>query len=536
MPDINDIQTIRGLAQQVADIATLPVQKEKRKLWRRLNRLESERPMVMIDQLEEQGLLCKPQSLIHCTGAWTDELPEKGYDPEKPRTKDIWMFGLAQVFAMVSPDMFQEFVCVYLYHGCSNSQPIYGQKMERKSLTPRGQHQELIAADQRSNGWERPGENNTEMDSPWIEGAWMTRHNGRYYLQYSSPGTPLNVYSDAVYTADSPLGPFVCQAHNPVSFKPGGFMTGAGHGSTFQDVHGNWWHIATMRVSLRHKFERRLGLWPAGFDRDGVLFCNTRFGDWPMRMPNGAWDSWNDPFTGWMLLSYAKPVVASSERPEHPAGYTVDEDVRTFWAAATDDQYPWVVVDLGCEAEVRALQINFAELDCQPLEEQTKPGCHRYLVEGSNDGVNWRTVADRRDNQEDVPHDYLQLPEPCTCRHIRLSIKGMSADGAPAVSGLRAFGREPGDPPAAPAGLSVKRDQSGPCTAKLQWQNLPEAVGYNVRWGTAPDKLYSDWLVYDRNELTMHCLHADRDYWFTVEAFNESGVSGTKAPAVAKAL
>jgi hypothetical protein len=38
---------------------------------------------TMIDQLEEQGLLCGPQSLIHCTGAWTDELPAEGYDPER---------------------------------------------------------------------------------------------------------------------------------------------------------------------------------------------------------------------------------------------------------------------------------------------------------------------------------------------------------------------------------------------------------------------------------------------------------------------
>ena len=57
----------------------------------------------MLDQLEEQGLLCGPQSLIHCTGAYTDELPAPGYDPQKPRTKDLWMFGLAQMFSTVHP-------------------------------------------------------------------------------------------------------------------------------------------------------------------------------------------------------------------------------------------------------------------------------------------------------------------------------------------------------------------------------------------------------------------------------------------------
>ena len=84
--------------------------------------------MSMLDQAEEQGLLCYNQSLIHCTGAYTDELPAPGFDPAKPRTKDIWMFGLAQMFSTVSPAMFEEFeidICMpiferfgLVYYGC----------------------------------------------------------------------------------------------------------------------------------------------------------------------------------------------------------------------------------------------------------------------------------------------------------------------------------------------------------------------------------------------------------------------------------
>jgi hypothetical protein len=59
--------------------------------------------MSGLDQLERQKLLCGPQSLIHCTGAWTDEL-EPG-----DTAKSLWMFGLAQMFSSVSPAMFQEF-------------------------------------------------------------------------------------------------------------------------------------------------------------------------------------------------------------------------------------------------------------------------------------------------------------------------------------------------------------------------------------------------------------------------------------------
>ena len=63
----------------------------------------------MLDQLEAQGLLGHRQSLVHCTGAYTDEIPAPGFDPNQPRTRDIWMFGLAQMFSTVSPEMYEEF-------------------------------------------------------------------------------------------------------------------------------------------------------------------------------------------------------------------------------------------------------------------------------------------------------------------------------------------------------------------------------------------------------------------------------------------
>jgi len=65
--------------------------------------------LSMLDQLEAQGLLSHHQSLVHCTGAYTDELPAPGFNPAQPRTRDIWMYGLAQMFSTVSPEIFDEF-------------------------------------------------------------------------------------------------------------------------------------------------------------------------------------------------------------------------------------------------------------------------------------------------------------------------------------------------------------------------------------------------------------------------------------------
>ena len=84
--------------------------------------------LSMLDQMESLGVLCGPQPTVHCTGAYTDDLPAPGFDPARPRTRDLWMFSMAQMFSTVSPAMLQEFEidpCMPLfqrfglvYYGC----------------------------------------------------------------------------------------------------------------------------------------------------------------------------------------------------------------------------------------------------------------------------------------------------------------------------------------------------------------------------------------------------------------------------------
>ncbi len=102
----------------------------------------SEGYLAILDQLEAQALLPRSQSLIHCTGAYTDELPAPGYNPAKPRCKDIWMFGLAQMFSTVSPEMFEEFEVKYsspicarfglVYYGCCD--PLDGKMAQVRKI------------------------------------------------------------------------------------------------------------------------------------------------------------------------------------------------------------------------------------------------------------------------------------------------------------------------------------------------------------------------------------------------------------------
>jgi len=116
------ISTWKGVENASYDIIDRP--EFIHKLMSRL----TEAYLSMLDQLEEQGLLGYGQTTIHCTGAYTDELPAPGFNPEKPRAKDLWTYGLAQMFATVSPAMYQEFELDYtnrwferfglVYYGC----------------------------------------------------------------------------------------------------------------------------------------------------------------------------------------------------------------------------------------------------------------------------------------------------------------------------------------------------------------------------------------------------------------------------------
>lgn len=62
-------------------------------------------------------------------------------------------------------------------------------------------------------------------------------------------------------------------------------MNGAGHGSSVLGPDSTYWHFASMSLSINVNWERRLCMFPMGFDNDGIMFCDTRFGDYPHYAP-----------------------------------------------------------------------------------------------------------------------------------------------------------------------------------------------------------------------------------------------------------
>lgn len=447
--------------------------------------------------------------------------------------QDHWQVYQQQFpLSVTDPDLFlDDDGKVYFYYGCSDVDPVMGVELDRnRRLDTLGTPRVLIPHDIKNHGWERPGENHEQQKDGWNEGAWMTKHNGKYYLQYAAPGTQFSVYGDGVYVSDHPLGPFTYMANSPFSYKPGGFITGAGHGATFQDKYGNYWHIATMRISVRHMFERRLGLFPAFFDANGQLYCNTSFGDYPQKAVTRKMDFEKESiFTGWMLLSYKKKVTASSSLEGHLPELAVNEDVRNWWSAATGNKGEWLKVDLGHNAMVHGIQINFADQDAM-LSDTDAVLPYRYLVEGSLDGKNWEPLIDKSENKKDQVHDYTELAAAKSLRYIKITSISVPA-GKFSVAGLRVFGKGPGPLPGTVADLDINREQADARSASLSWPAAEDATGYIVHYGVAPGKLYNSVMVYGAQSLQLNGLNKATPYFFRVDAFNEAGLQkGQEVP------
>lgn len=250
---------------------------------------------------------------------------------------------------------------LYLYWGSSNEFPLLGTEIQLPELQTTGITRPIMRLHPNDHGWERFGEYNDNVFlQPFVEGAWVTKYNGRYYFQYAAPGTEFSGYADGVLVSDNPLGGFRYQKHNPFSYKPGGFARGAGHGATFEDNYGQYWHVATIFISVKNNFERRIGIWPAGFDQDDVMYCNTAFGDYPTYLPEYAQgkDFSQSLFAGWMLLNYNTPVQVSSTLGGHSPNFAVDEDIQTYWSALSGDSGEWIQSDLGGISTIHAIQIN----------------------------------------------------------------------------------------------------------------------------------------------------------------------------------
>ncbi len=420
---------------------------------------------------------------------------------------------------------------LYMYNGSSNKFPMYGVELDRKTMVPQGARKEMYLLEPWRFGWQRFGEHmdNTFLD-PFIEGSHMTKHKGKYYLQYGAPGTEFSGYADGLLVGTGPLGPFEAQS-DPLSIKLGGYVRGAGHGATFKDNYNRFWHVSTTVLSVKNTFERRLGIWPTGFDADGTMWCNTTFGDYPHYIPSGTIkDGYGENglspyFTGWMLLNYNKPVQSSSTLGSYGPNNAVDELMKTYWSAKTGDKGEWFQTDLGNISTVHAVQINYADQDvADDRLGKFNDQYHQYKLYYSLDGKKWTLLVDKSANKTDIPHEYIQLNQPVQARFIKLENIHMPT-GKFALSGFRVFGNGNGSTPGIVRDFVVLRTEKDKRSAFIKWNPVDNAFAYNIFYGTHPDKLYTSIMVHNNNEYWMKAMDSQKPYYYCIQSVNENGVS-----------
>jgi hypothetical protein len=405
-----------------------------------------------------------------------------------------------------------------MYDGVNNKTPLRVTELDRKTFQKIRQADISQARSEATRGWEVPGDSNDQTKvAAWIEGSWMNKHNGTYYLQFAAPGTEFKTYGDGVLTSKDPMGPFTYAPYSPFSFKPTGFIGGAGHSSTFAALDGRFWHIASMSISVRHPFERRLGLFPTRFTKGGQLVTDTYLGDYPHYITG------DHGLVGWMLLSRKKPVTSSSALDGHAPELAADEDVRTWWSAKTGDPGEWFQFDLQAEKTIQAIQINFADEGSTQLGLTTD--VYRYVLEVSSDSRTWRAVVDHEKDGRDAPDDYEVLPQPVRGRYIRIR-NIHSPNGAKfSLSDLRVFGKGNLALPERVAGIQAQRDLNDGRLASVTWKPSEHAEFYIVRLGTNSKELTLNYQVYDgATTLMVPGLNSGVSYFVTVDAVNESGI------------
>ena len=406
---------------------------------------------------------------------------------------------------------------LYLYYGCIR--PTLAVELDYKNgFKPIGKLDEVLAPGARY-AWNHI--DTIKNRNMMVEGPWVNKYNGKYYLQYA---TFSDSYVDAVCVSSNPLKGFKVADSNPFSQKARGFVTGTGHGSTLMDRNNNYWHFTCVHSpTIKHNFERRLAMFPSGFDKDGMLFCNTSFGDYPHYIPTKETKDPESLFTGWVLLSYNKKVETSSSMDEYPASNAVDENFHTYWSASSASKEEWFSIDLEKKCNVYAIQINFAE-HLAKVKGRTGKG-FQYLVEYSNDKVEWSTLIDKTNSNDDFPHNYTELETPTLARYIRISRVGMP-DGMFAMYDFRVFGKNDEiTTPEAVSNLTIDRDNEDGKIVNLTWNKVSDAIGYNIRYGIAKDKLYMSRIIYSDTTLKITDLNREMKYYFTIDVFNEGGVT-----------
>ncbi|MBQ4189766.1 MAG: family 43 glycosylhydrolase, partial [Bacteroidales bacterium] len=295
--------------------------------------------------------------------------------------------------------------------------------------------------------WERYGEMNEYPTVAWIEGPWVIKRNGIYYLEYSASGTQWRSYAEGYYTATSPLGPYTYAPNNPLLRKTEGLVTGTAHGSIVKMKDRDEWYQFYTIVLSNPPGGRRIGMDKITFDADGLMYCTIT--ESPQPAP-GRTASASVPAS--IPVSINKMVggdtksTFSSAKDGYPAAYAVDNYSGTVWMPQDDDKAPSFTLDLGPATPYDQIQ-HFTVDAMRVMFNGPRRGfgaaavipVYKYKLEVSSDGNKFVTVLDKTKNNvaKDVVYDEFA---PINCRFVRFTVTDWPKDTPLGVIDFTVFG------------------------------------------------------------------------------------------------
>ena len=281
--------------------------------------------------------------------------------------------------------------------------------------------------------WERQGEQNEFTDVAWIEGPWIYKYKGTYYLQYSASGTQWRTYAEGYYKSKKVQGPYKYASNNPLLRRTEGVVTGPAHGSMVTGPDGNIWQFYT--IVLRSG-GRRIGMDRVIVDKKGNLVCNVT--DTPQWAPGVVKDPTKGD-AGSVIVSVGKTTmstgqgfpgaarVASSSKVGRGPEFALDNSTATWWEPADDDENPTLTISLSPAVDrdrVQTFQIDGARLlfvGGRGFGGPAGSSTYKYKIEVSMDGENYRTALDQSGNAMSRNVLFDEIP-PVECRYVRLTM------------------------------------------------------------------------------------------------------------------
>jgi len=315
----------------------------------------------------------------------------------------------------------------YLFWPGRGISGIYGVKLDPDDLTSFVGEPVHLFGFNPMHAWERYGEMNEYPAVAWIEGPWIIKRNGVYYLEYSASGTQWKTYAEGYYTATSPLGPYTYAPNNPLLRKTEGLVTGTAHGSIVKlKDKDEWWQFYTIVLSSPPG-GRRIGMDKVTFDSDGLMYCKVT--DTPQPAPGVELKS-DKPASIPVTINKVNAMNAlskfSSQRDGYPAAYAVDNYSGTVWMPSEDDQEPCLTVELSPATRfdvvqhftVDAMQIMFTG---GRFGRDASLPVYKFKLEVSQDGETYTTVVDKTGNTVSKDTIFEEF-EPVNCRFVRLTV------------------------------------------------------------------------------------------------------------------